>query len=56
MVNVVGSVKRKISATLGSGALLRTINSSRRPKSRMKMMKVNSATPSRACELTSFRM
>jgi len=56
MVNVVGSVKRKISATLGRGALLRTINSSSRPRSRMKMTKVNSATPSSACEATSFRM
>src|SRR5208337_3750726 len=56
MVNVVGRVKRKISATLGRGALLRTTNSSSRPRSRMKMMKVNSATPNRACEMTSFRM
>ena len=42
--------------TLGNGALLRTINSNSRPRSRMKMMKVNSATPNRACEVTSFRM
>ena len=56
MMKVVGSVKKKISATLGRGALLRTINSSSRPRSRMKMMKVNNAMPSRACELTSFRM
>jgi len=56
MVNVVGRVKRKISATLGRGALLRTINSNSRPRSRIKMMKVNSATPSRAWEATSFKM
>ena len=56
MVKVAGSVKRKISATLGSGALLRTISSSSLPRSRMKMMKVNSTTPIRACEAISFRM
>ena len=55
-MNVVGSVKRKISPTLGNGALFRTTSSSRRPRSRMKRIKVNSNTPSRACELTSFRM
>ena len=56
MVKVAGRVYRKISATLGRGALLRTISSSRRPRSRMKMMKVNSATPIRACDPISFRM
>ncbi len=56
MVKVAGSVNRKISATLGRGALLRTTSSSSRPRSRMKMTKVNSATPSRACAPISFRM
>ena len=56
IVKVVGRVRKKISATLGRGALLRTISSSKRPRSRIKMMKVNSTSPRTACESTSFRM
>ena len=55
-VRAPGMVRKKISATLGSGALLRTTRSRMRSRSRRKITKVNTATPIRACESTSLRM
>ena len=55
-VSAPGMVRKKISATLGSGALLRTTTSRMRSRSRRKITKVNIATPIRACESTSLRM
>ena len=55
-VKVLGSVKRKILATLESEALSRTTRSRILPRSRMKMTNVNSTPPSSACETTSLRM
>lgn len=54
MVSAMGKVNRNISATLGRGALLRTTNSRIRPRSRMKMTKVNKAAPRAAWESTSL--
>ena len=55
-VSACGTVNRKISATLGRGALWRTTSSRMRPTSRMKMTKVNNPVPIRACHSTSRRM
>jgi hypothetical protein len=56
MVKVLGRVKRKISPMLASDALSRTITPRMSASGRMKRMKVNSAPPMRACEMTSLRM
>jgi len=53
--SAVGTVRKKISATLGSGALLRTTSSKSRPTSRMKITNVNSPAPNSACLITSDR-
>src|SRR5277367_2690313 len=55
-VNMLGSVRRKISTTVPREALLRTTNSRRCGRSRMNNTKVKSAPPMKACESTSFRM
>ena len=55
-VSAAGSVRKKSSATLGTGALLRTTNSSIRLTSRMKITNVNTAIPIRPWERTSFSM
>ena len=49
-------VRKKISATLGMGALLRTTNSKIRLTSRMKITNVNKAAPITPCEITSHKM
>jgi len=51
-----GAVSKKILATLGKGALLRTTRSRMRPRSRVNRTKVNTAVPMRACETTSLRI
>jgi hypothetical protein len=56
MVKVLGKVKRKISPMLASDALSRTITPRMSVSGRMKRMKVKSAPPMRACEITSLRM
>ncbi len=48
MVSVTGTMKKKTSATLGNGALLRTTSSRICPRSRVNRTKVNTATPIRA--------
>jgi len=53
-LNAVGRVRKKISATLGRGALLRTTSSNSRPTSRMKMTNVNRPAPSSAFLITSL--
>src|SRR5271156_107923 len=55
-VNMLGSVRRKISTTVPRDALLRTTSSRRCGRSRMNNTKVKSAPPMKACESTSFRM
>jgi hypothetical protein len=51
-----GKVRKKISATLGSGALLRTTASRMRVSSRMKITNVNTEAPISPCQSTSFNM
>ena len=55
-LRVLGSMKRKILTTLPSEALLRAAISSSCPTYFMNRMKVKSAPPSRACEITSLQM
>ncbi len=55
-VSAPGRVRKKISATLGRGALLRTTTSRMRSRSRRKMTKVKMAAPISACDSTSPRM
>ena len=55
-LRVLGSMKRKILATLPSDALLRAAISSSCPRYFMNRTKVNSAPPRKACESTSCQM
>ena len=54
--NAAGRVRKKISATLGKGALLRTTASRMRVSSRIKITKVNTEAPMSPCQSTSFSM